>query len=83
MTYVRILAGVGLLLSIAWLIAQPGYAPGLAIITSALTLISTFVVQRKSVRRAQQHQSVSKSSVGIQAGGDVTVGAIAGDKHAK
>ena len=76
MAYVKILAGIALIGSIAWFIAEPGYEPGLAVVGSISALLSAFVVEKRTARRAQQHQSVSKSSVGVQAGGDVSVGSI-------
>jgi len=78
MAYVKILSVIALIGSITWLIAEPGYEPGLAAIGSISALISAFLVEKRNARRAQQHQSVSKSSVGIQAGGDVSIGTIAG-----
>ena len=83
MAYVTILAVVALIASIAWVIAEPGYEPTLAVVGSMSALIAALLVDKKRARRAQQHQSVAKSSVGVQAGGDVTIGCIAGDKNAK
>ena len=83
MVYVKILSLIALIVSIAWLIAEPGYKSGLAAIGSISALISTFLVEKRKEHRAQQHQSVSKSSVGIQAGGDVNIGTNRGDKNDK
>ncbi len=79
MRYVKLLAAIGLAVAIAWLIADPGFEPTLAIVVSLSTLISTIIVERRRVPPPQQRQSVSKSSIGIQAGGDVRIG----DKHGK
>ena len=83
MAYVKILSVIALIISIAWLIAEPGYKSGMAAIGSISALITAFLVEKRNARRPQQHQSVSKSSVGIQAGGDVSIGTIEGDKYAK
>jgi hypothetical protein len=56
------------------MIAAPGYEPALAIVASMTGLISLFVVKRKHERGTEQHQSISKSSIGVQAGGDVRTG---------
>jgi allophanate hydrolase subunit 1 len=73
MAYIKVLAVVSFLGSIAWLIAAPGYEPGLAVVGTLSVLISLFLVEKRKARRAQQHQSVSDSSVGIQAGGSITI----------
>jgi len=81
MIYVKLLAVIALIGSIAWVIADPGFEPALVIVGSISALVSAFLVEKRKARRAQQHQSVSKSSVGVQAGGDVNVGNISGDKN--
>lgn len=83
MIYIKVLAAIALIGSIAWLIAEPGFEPALAVVVSSSALISAFVVDKRNAKRAQQHQSVSNSSIGIQAGGDVSVGNIGEDKHVK
>jgi len=83
MAYVKFLAAIALIGSIAWVIADPGFEPVLAVIGSISTLVSAFLVEKRNARRAQQHQSVSKSSIGVQAGGDVSMGDIGGDKDAQ
>lgn len=81
---IKFLAVVALIGSIAWLVSAPGFEPALALVGSMSALVSAFVVEKRSKRLArQQHQSVSKSSMGIQAGGDVSIGDINRDKHAK
>jgi len=83
MIYVKLLAGIALIGSIVWVIAKPGFESALAVVGSLSALVSAFIVQKRTARRAQQHQSVSKSSIGVQAGGDVSIGNIRGDQHAK
>ena len=83
MTYVIILAVIALIGSIAWVIVSPGFDSGLAVIGSMSALVSSVIVQKRTAFRAKQHQSVSKSSIGVQAGGDVSIGDIGGEKHDK
>ncbi|MEX0804236.1 MAG: hypothetical protein WD688_13105 [Candidatus Binatia bacterium] len=83
MRYVKILAMIGLVGAIAWLVADPGFEPALAVVAAISALVSAFVVERRLRRQPQQHQSVSKSSTGIQAGGDVNIGNLSSDKHDK
>ena len=83
MVYVKFLAAIALIGSIAWFIAEPGFETALAVVGSISALISAFLVERRNARRAQQQQSISKSSIGVQAGRDVNIGSISGDKHVK
>jgi len=83
MTYVKVLAVIALIGSILWFIANPGFEPALAVIGSISALISAALVQKKNKLNAQQHQFVSKSSIGIQAVGDVHVGNNMHNKNAK
>jgi hypothetical protein len=83
MVYVKILAVVALIGSVGWVVADPGFEPALAVIGAISALISAFLVERRNARRAQQHQSVSKFSVGVQAAGDVNIGSVRSDKDAK
>jgi hypothetical protein len=82
MAYLRTIAAIALIGSIAWFIADPGYEPAIAILASLSTIVSTFVIQTRNVRQSQ-HQSVSDSSKAIQAGGDVTIVTKPEDKDAK
>jgi len=83
MASVKFFAAIALIVSIVWVIAAPGFEPTLAVVVSISALVSAFVVEKRTARRVQQHQSVSKSSIGVQADGDVSIGDIGGDKHAK
>ena len=80
---IKFLAVIALLGSIAWAVSAPGFDSALAVVGSLSALVAAFVVEKRRKRRARQHQSVSKSSVGIQAGGNVSIGAINSDRHAK
>jgi hypothetical protein len=83
MRYVKILAAIALIISAAWLIADPGFEPALGVVGSISALVSAFIVEKRNLQRAQQQQSVSKSSIGVQAGGNVSIGDIGGGKHVK
>jgi hypothetical protein len=89
MIYIKILSIIALIGSIAWLIFVPGFDAALAVIGSISAIISAFVVEgkiskkEKASKSIQQHQSVSKSSTGIQAGGDVNIGENRKDNHAR
>jgi len=79
--YVKLLLVVALVGSIGWVIAEPGFEPGLAVVASISALISESLIEKRNTRRAQQYQSVSKSSVGVQAGRDITIKHIGSNKH--
>ena len=83
MAYLKVLAAIALIGSIGWVIADPGFEPALAVVGSISALVSAFLVEKRNARRAQQHQSVSNSSIGVQAGKDVSIGSIGRDKHAE
>lgn len=74
MTLIALLAILALIVSIAWLISYPGYEPALAVVTALSALIAVIVVQRKKRGLVKQQQKVSGSSVGVQAGRNVTIG---------
>lgn len=78
MAYLKILAALGLIAAIAWIFYAPGFEPALAMVGALSTLISLFVVEKRRIRNAtaSQTQSISKSSTGIQAGGDIHIGAL-------
>ncbi len=75
MLLLKILAIVAVIGSVAWVIASPGYEPALAVVVALGTLISLFIVEKKQ-SRARQQQTVSRSSIGIQGGRDVSIGDI-------
>lgn len=79
----KILSVIFLILSTVWFIAQPGYESVLAIISSITTLAYTFIKEKMTAQLNQQHQSVSKSSIGIQAGGNVNISVKDGDQNVK
>ena len=85
MAYIRVLAAIALLGSIAWLIAAPGFEAGLAVVGSLSALISASFVETRTSRAGRQQQSVGNFSSGVQAGGDVTmrIGDKGGGKDAQ
>ncbi len=74
MPYLKILAALSLLGSLAWVIVEPGFEPGLAVVGSASALLGLFVTGRRKRPESSQEQVVSGKSIGIQAGGDVSIG---------
>jgi hypothetical protein len=81
--YVKSLALIALIGSITWSIADPKFESILAVIGSLSTLVTAFLVDNRKARRVQQHQSVSRSSTGIQAGGNVNIGNAGDDQDVK
>jgi hypothetical protein len=81
---IKSLTFIALIVSIAWFISDRSFEPALAVLGSISALATAFAVEKRSKQYArQQHQSVSKTSMGIQAGGDVSIGDINSNKHAK
>lgn len=80
---VKILCVIGVLASAAWVLTKPGFDSSLSLITTLVALAGCFVVERRKRRSPAQHQSISGSSVGIQAGGDVHVGNISNKSGSK
>lgn len=73
---VKILSSIGVLASIAWVYTKPGYDSALSLITTLVALAGSFVVEKRGAKLPHQNQTVSGSSIGIQAGGDVHTGKI-------
>ena len=74
MLILKVTAILALLASISWLVAQPGYEPAIAVVTSLSALIGVFVAEQRRRTQGSQEQHVGKHGIGIQAGGDVRVG---------
>lgn len=79
---VKFLALIALIVSIVWCFAKPGFESVLAVIVSLSALVSAFLIPKRTAVRRKQQQSVSKSSMGIQAGRDVRIGDNGGDSNA-
>lgn len=80
---IKFLAVIALIGSMAWLISAPSFESGLMFIGSISALVAAFIREKHIKRHSSQHQSVSNSSTGIQAGGDVSINNIDNNKHAK
>jgi hypothetical protein len=81
MIYLKILAGVVLLGSLAWLMVSPDFTSVLAVIGAVVAFLALFVAEAQKKKSIRQNQSVSNSSFGIQAGGDVNIGTPRRDDH--
>jgi integral membrane sensor domain MASE1 len=76
MLIIKVLSGLAFIGSIAWFIAQRDYEPAIATITSLTAFIAAWFGVKKLKRQANQNQTVAKNGIGIQAGGDVSIGSI-------
>lgn len=76
MLIIKLLSGLAFIGSVVWFIAQRDYEPAIAIVTSLSTFIAAWFGGKKLKRQANQNQTVSKNGIGIQAGGDVSMGNI-------
>ena len=76
MLIIKLLSGLAFIGSVAWFIAQRDYEPAIAIVTSLSGFIAAWLYDKKLKRQANQNQTVSKNGIGIQAGGDVSMGSI-------
>lgn len=76
MLIIKILSFVALMGSVVWFLFDPDFEPAIAIVTSLSALIATWVASKREHRNASQAQVVGENSVGIQSGGNVTVGDI-------
>lgn len=72
----KLLSGIAFIGSVAWFIAQRDYEPVIAIFTSLSAFIAAWVRDKKLRQQANQNQTVSKNGIGIQAGGDISMGSI-------
>lgn len=83
MPVIKLLSVFALFGSIAWMVAAPDYEPALAIVASLSALITNFIIEKRRGTTLNQLQKVVGSGIGIQAGGDVTVGDIRKSSEAK
>lgn len=70
---IRLAAGLGALLSAAWLIYRPAFDSSTAFAGALVLFLSTFVGTPRASSRPTQSQTVSEGAVGIQAGRDANV----------
>jgi hypothetical protein len=73
MKMIKILTTFAFLGSLCWLITQPGWEPGIAVVFSLIALIAEFTVKKKSKVQPQQKQTVTGNSTGFQAGGNINI----------
>lgn len=83
MLIIKTLSGLAFMGSVAWFIAQPDYEPAIAIVTSLSAFIAVWLSERKAKHQAKQSQVVAENGIGIQAGGDVSVGNIRSNENAE
>jgi len=76
MLIIKLLSGLAFIGSVAWFIAQRDYESAVAMATSLTAFVAAWFVDKKQKRQANQSQSVSKSGIGVQAGGDISMGSI-------
>ena len=76
MLILKLLSIAALIGSTAWFIHAPDYEPAVASITALSAFIAAFVVDRKQRRETSMRQSVAGGAVGIQAGGNVSMGNV-------
>lgn len=76
MLIIKILSGLAFIGSVVWFIAQRDYEPAIAIVTSLSAFIAAWLGDKKIKRQASQNQTVAENGIGIQAGGDVSIGSI-------
>jgi len=76
MLIIKVLSGLAFIGSVAWFIAQRDYEPAIATVTSLTAFIAAWFGDKRLKRQANQKQAVGKNGIGIQAGGDVSMGSI-------
>jgi integral membrane sensor domain MASE1 len=76
MLIIKILSGLAFIGSVAWFISQRDYEPAIATVTSLTAFIAAWFGDKRLKREANQNQTVAKNGIGIQAGGDVSMGSI-------
>lgn len=73
MLFIRFLSIISLIGSIIWMVLTPGFEPGITIIASLSTLIGNFMFEKRKKNSFIQNQKVNNKSIGIQAGGAVSI----------
>ncbi|MCP4261230.1 MAG: hypothetical protein GY938_18925 [Ketobacter sp.] len=71
----KLITVLSFLCTAAWFYFQPGWDSAAAAAAAGATMLGAFVVKRNG-SITEQKQKVSGNGVGIQAGGDVSVGNI-------
>jgi len=73
MKIIKIISIIVVFASIIWFLIDPGFDPLITLGGSLITFITLFFVEKKREKGILQKQKVSSSSVGIQAGGNITI----------
>jgi predicted membrane protein len=73
MNTVKILAVIGLIISIIWIIYDPGFEPLTVVIASLSTLVSSVFLDKHKNKELIQKQKVARSSLGMQAGKNINI----------
>lgn len=83
MTYLKMIAWIGLGLASVWVIYKPSFDSGTALVAAILAVGGLYLAGKKHVETAHnsQSQSVSEHGIGIQAGRDVKLGESSGPKR--
>jgi hypothetical protein len=76
MLIIKVLLALALIGSVVWFIAQRDYEPFIATVTSLTAFIAAWLGDKTLKQQANQKQAVAKNGIGIQAGGDVSMGSI-------
>jgi thiol:disulfide interchange protein len=76
MVIVKILLGVAFVGSAAWLFSAPSFESSVTTAASLGAFIAAWLGDKKRKQKGKQNQVVEKNGIGIQAGGDVSVGNI-------
>lgn len=74
MLIIKLISGLACIGSVAWFLARPDYDSAITIATSLTAFIAAWLGDKKLKRRSRQNQNVSKNGIGIQAGGNISMG---------
>lgn len=76
MIAILVLFGLAFIGALFWIISQPGWDSIIAAFTTLAAFIGAWYGNKKSQKRINQTQFVSKRGIGIQSGGNVEIGNI-------
>lgn len=75
--FIRIVSILIFIVSLTWMIVDPGFEPAIGIGTSLIGLLTLWIKNRnKKTSDTIQTQNVGDHSVGIQAGGNVKINTL-------
>jgi hypothetical protein len=64
---------LAVLVCLFWFIVKPDFEPLVALITSIIALLSLLFIEKRKGKNNSQNQEISQRSLGIQAGGNVSI----------